>query len=355
MPRQKTSRYEVLRDFRTVGVLLFWAGITASTWCAAQEPTLVVEQLQSARNSLEKRLVSALAVGRLRQQTLKDALPVVTEHDIQIFYEAPKFRVHVIDIAEPGTPLNATSVKAVNSELDEEIEIEPVRAGAADFVQAARKTRLDDSKLVTERLVIFDGNVVYSILSTNGRQRGKIFFDFQQQHVLRSSGYPYVPPLQLWQAGINAQLDPQKIEIQKLNEQGKILEEVNASYTTKYYFFDDFDFDLRRVIFTVPKSQLPFREISLRWGESAGVRYVSRYASRDRSLSDDPTTPPVDVRKIEIEFSQFEANADIADDVFSLTSLNLPKNTPFDDHRANVDGQPKQLSWNGHELVDAPP
>ncbi len=363
---------------------LAWLGTSShlgvKVW--GQEPTEVVERLQTARKLLAEELVSALAIGRLRQQTLRDSKPVVVEHDVQIFFDAPKFRVHVIDISPetaaaadvgPGRPqaarpaaedLNRFEQQPGNDDDEDEVEAEhdlrnhengEVRA-AAGFVQAAgelRNTRRSsNSQIFTERLVIFDGDVVYSVVSSNGRHRGKIFFDFQQQHVLRSTGYPYVPPLQLWQAGISAQLDPQKVQIQKLNQRGQILSEVNAAYTTKYYFFDEFDYDLRRVIFTVPKAKLPFREISLRWGESHGVRYVSRYASKDRYLSDNPNAPPVDSRNIEIEFSRFEADANIADEVFTLRSLNLPVNTPFDDHRSNVGGQPKQLKWNGQTLVD---
>lgn len=315
----------------------------AKTW--GQEPTEVVERLQTARKLLAEELVSALAVGRLRQQTLKDSKAVVVEHDVQIFFDAPKFRVHVLDISPPHAEHDVRNQESLDDAAEGRV---------GDVVGELRNTRRSsDSQIFTERLVIFDGDVVYSIVSSNGRHRGKIFFDFQQQHVLRSTGYPYVPPLQLWQAGISSQLDPQKVQIQKLNQQGHILSEINAAYTTKYYFFDEFEFDLRRVIFTVPKAKLPFREISLSWGESQGVRYVSRYASKDRYLSDNPNAPPVDSRNIEIEFSRFEANANIADEVFTLRSLNLPVDTPFDDHRSNVGGQPKQLKWNGQELVDA--
>jgi len=332
----------------------------------AQEPTAVIERLQTARNLLSEELVSALAIGRLRQQTLKDSKPLVVEHEVQIFFDAPKFRVHVIDVSPeltdsstglPSRPVGRppNRIDAAEPQQDnDQLALQVARAG--DGVEVARELRdtrrSQDGPLFTERLVIFDGDAVYSIVSSNGRHRGKIFFDFQQQHVLRSTGYPYVPPLQLWQAGISAQLDPQKVQIQKLNQQGQILSEVNAAYTTKYYFFDDFDFDLRRVIFTVPKAKLPFREISLRWGESQGVRYVSRYASKDRYLSDNPNMPPVDSRNVEIEFSRFEANARIAEEVFTLASLNLPANTPFDDHRSNVGGQPKPLLWNGKALVE---
>ena len=298
-----------MRRFWKSTLLLLASLSHPSAW--AQQRTLSPQVLQAARERLDSELVSGVALGQVRQRTIKNAVTTVAEQDLQIFYDAPKYRVHVIDPGPAGD--------AAQTDLTPAFQYATTTRGELDGA--------------SERLVIFDGEAVYSILSDNGRQRGKVYFAFQQQAALRVAGHPFIPPLHLWQAGLGAKLDPQKLEVQHLNRRGLILKEVNAAYTTKFYFFDDFAFDLRRVIFTVPPAGQPFREISLRWAESNGVQYLTRYAVKDRYIPHNPSDRTVDWRDLEIEFTSFNANAEIAPEVFTLASLALPKNTPFDDHR----------------------
>lgn len=324
----------------------------------AQDLPKLIAKLNEARQKIDADLTSGYAVGKLRKQSESDAGTDIVDSDIQVFFDSPKYRVYVVNSRHQW--------RAAGTKM----EVIPLS---------------QDEQAAPDHVVIFDGEFVYEV---EGRiagteqvakrdvggpserddyeqlPQGRIYFDFKQEAVMRNAGYAFNPPLHLWQDAIkleqlteqfaerlNEQNPGQGIVLQDLASGGMILNRDHRSYTSRYYLFNDFDFDFRRVALTLPGAPKPFRETTLYWEQSGGIHYVRRLAVKDRHSSVGTKPGRVDNRSFEIEFSTFDVNSQIDPRVFKLSSLGLEPGTPFDDHRSNVDGKPAKWQWDGEKLA----
>ena len=290
-----------------------------------------------ADQRLEKQLHTVVAQGRIRHIAYVRDLnsPSVTlDADVQVFYDAPKFQLHLqyaTDLAE-GLTEGATVQKL------------------SDENRAA---------WVTEQTLLFDGQTLTKVLhSSDGTCRGDIYFDFHRPNMLRSAGFPFENPIELWREPLQIdRADLLTAQTTPLTDGGFVGTLTKDTYRLKFYFLGRFGYDLRRVSSYRIGQETPFRDWHLSWQLADGVHYVERLVRRSNTVSgaNEPLGLTDTLREqIELEYSNFNLPAAIDPSVFELSGLELPESTPFYDHRTNVEGKPKVLSWQQGRLTSLP-
>lgn len=292
---------------------------------------------KSAELQLSQRLHTAVARGRLRTTVYSRDLasPEVTlDADVQVYYDAPKFslRMQYTNDAPDGS----------NSDLN--------RRSPGDQELGTR---------LTTQILLFNGQTLTTVRRTeDGSYRGDIYFEFHRPNKLRSAGFPFENPIELWREPLAIdRADLVHTQTTPLANGGFVGELVKDTYRLKFFFLGDFGYDLRRVSFYGIGQGTPFRDWHLTWQKTAGVHYVERLVRRVNSVA--PVNEPLGLTSIlreqsELEYTHFELPASIDPDVFELSGLNLPESTPLRDHRVNVDGKPKPVWWRQGQLREQP-
>ncbi len=295
----------------------------------------LISQAAAVRDENADALRSAFGVGRV-QYTVHEADQAqavsVLDADIQVFFEKPKYRIHLV----------------YEQKLNESVRV-PGQS-AEDF------ERWTPSSLA-EQVVIFDGDQITSLeCHRDGHCEGTIYFGFAKMIVMRNAGFPFEDPVTLWSQALNLEgLDLQNTTLTRLDDGGFVGLLNKNTYRMKFFILDRFGYDLRRVSsYRIGESQ-PFRDYLLDWRESNGVHFVQRFSNVVTSAGRDTGSNVQTVRKLTVEYSMFNANVEVDPEVFRLSALGIPDNTPFLDKRSSVEGGPKQLIYRDGSLAEASP
>ncbi|MCA9134684.1 MAG: hypothetical protein KDA45_16065, partial [Planctomycetales bacterium] len=223
---------------------------------------------------------------------------------------------------------------------------------APDQDQLPAEAMLD--RHLAEQKILFDGKHVYALAETrSGLLQGDVYFDFNRQKVLRGAGLPFENPVQLWTEALNIErADLRQALLRPLVGGGFMGLLTRDTYRLKFYFFDRFGYDLRRVSSYRRGEDVPFRDCLLSWQEADGLHYVHRYVSKLEEHSPPGEAAAPSRRVLEVEYRSFEANGPIDQALFRLPALEIPAGTPFDDHRVQVNGQPRRLHFDGSGLQE---
>lgn len=292
---------------------------------------------RSAEQHLSQPLHTAVAHGRLKTTVYSRDLAsskVTLDADVQVHYDAPKFSLRM--------QYTNDSPDDSNSGLN--------RRSPGDQELAGR---------LTTQILLFNGQTLTTVRQTeDGNYRGDIYFDFHRPNQLRSAGFPFENPIELWREPLAIdRADLGHTLATPLANGGFVGELVKDTYRLKFFFLGDFGYDLRRVSFYGIGQTTPFRDWHLTWQMTEGVHYVERLVRRVNSVA--PVNEPLGTSSIlreqcELEYSRFELPVSIDPDVFELSGLDLPESTPLRDHRVNVDGKPKTVWWREGQLREQP-
>ncbi len=307
----------------------------ATSEAAATQTLLAAVKLADQR--LVEQLQTVVAQGSIRHITYSRDLnsPVVTlDADVQVFYDAPKFQLHLqyaTDLAE-----GLTEVATFQKPNDE-----------------------NRASVVTEQTLLFDGKTLTKAQrSSDGTCRGDIYFDFHRPNMLRTAGFPFENPIELWREPLQIdRADLLMAQTTPLTDGGFVGTLNKDTYRLKFYFLGSFGYDLRRVSSYRSGQDTPFRDWHLSWQIADGVPYVERLVRRSNTVSgeNEPLGLTDTLREqIELEYSHFKLPAAIDSAVFELSGINLPESTPFYDHRTNVEGKPKVVWWQQGRLTSTP-
>ncbi|MCR9292270.1 MAG: hypothetical protein NXI32_06090 [bacterium] len=293
----------------------------------------LIQQAVLARDSNAAQLNSAFGVGKIQYTVHEADQPepvVVLDADIQMFFDQPKYRVHLV----------------YEQKLNESVRVQG--QNEEDF------ERWSPSSLA-EQVVMYDGEQIVSIECDHDRNcTGTIYFGFAKMAVMRNAGFPFEDPVSLWSQALHLEgLDLKNTSLTPLEQGGFVGLLSKNTYRMKFFVLDQFGYDLRRVSsYRIGETQ-PFRDYLLDWGESNGLHYVRRFTNVVTSANRDTGSNVQTVRKLSIEYSHFEANIPVSEEVFSLTAMGVPEGTPFLDKRSTVDGGPKELLFSNGSLQEA--
>lgn len=339
------SRFPTLVPFRMrlfVALLLvncLWSTLSVGGWrCGlAQEPNAPIGQsappvgtrqlLERAKQALQRnssRIETVAANGRivhLRYFQNTEQPVVMLDADVQVLYEAPRFRLDLQYVP-----------------LTEEDHADQT------VLAAASQSNLE------EQTVLFDGKTVITAERTRrGRWRGDIYFDFHKQNMLRMAGFPFEDPVTLWNEPLSIdRADLVAAQTTLLAGGGFMGVLQKETYRLKFFFLGDFDYDLRRVSSYRLNEDIPFRDWHVRWRQSQGVFFVDKLVRRNNEATNpgawnSPSNISHDV--VELEYHSVELNPAVEPGSFSVHELGLPAETPFYDHRVNVNGKPEVKVW----------
>lgn len=288
---------------------------------------------RDAREANKAELKSAFGSGTV--QYLVDESPTsapirVLDADLQVFWDAPKYRVHLVYEEKLSEAVKQAGVSAQEFEK---------------WVPAN----------VSERIIIYDGSKITAVEFDRDRNcQGTIYFGFAKMAVMRTAGFPFEDPVSLWSQALNIEgLDAKNTKLTPLENGGCVGLLQKNTYRMKFFFLNDFGYDLRRVSSYRTGETQPFRDYMLKWGESNGAHYVQRFTNTVTSASRDTGSSFQASRKLSVEYARFEANREIDPSVFDLASISIPEKTRFFDKRSSVEGGPKELIFSKGTLVDA--
>lgn len=284
----------------------------------------------AARDDNAKRLQTAVGSGRVSfeiHEAGASAPVTVMDSDLQVFYDAPRFRLHL-----------AHDIRLTEAMKPQGVEEEDFQK----WIPAE----------VIEQVVIYDGEKVYSVEYLREEEcRGSIMFGFSKLAVLRGAGFPFENPVEMWEQALRIEeLDRKRLSITPFGDGGFVGLLSKNTYRVKFFFFNRFGYDLRRVSsYRVGENQ-PFRDYLLSWEESNGVHFVQRFSNIVTSAHGDTASAQQTVRRLTVEFDTFDANVEIKPQVFELSSIEIPPGTRFIDKRSSVEGGPKQLVYRESKL-----
>lgn len=274
------------------------------------------------------RIQTLMAQGRIRHQKYfrdVEAPHVTLDAELWLTYQAPKFRLH----------------------------LQYAPTGPGGDAPAARAT-------LEQQTVLFDGQTVTTVEQRpDGEWRGDIYFEFHKQNMLRMAGFPFADPVTLWNEPLPVgRADLLASKTTPLLGGGFVGVLDKDTYRLKYYFLGDFPFDLRRVSSYRADEELPFRDWHLQWRQAHGIHYVERLVRRVNEsppADGDLSASGVSHEQIDLQFPKVVLNPAISPAACELSALALPEETPFYDHRVNINGKPKLLRWRGGQLVPHTP
>lgn len=293
----------------------------------------LIQRSIEARKANTSQLRTAFGDGRVNfvvHESEHKAPVTVLDADIQIFFDAPKFRVHLLYEEKRN------EARPVEGQSDQEFE-KWVPSNTA------------------ERIIIYDGSKIFSVDFDRARKcEGTIYFGFAKMAVMRTAGFPFEDPVTLWSQALNMEgLDRRYTQITPLATGGFLGQLTKNTYRMKFFFLDDFGYDLRRVSSYRTGETQPFRDYLLNWSESNDVYYVRRFANTVTSASHDTGSAFQITRKLSVEYTTFDANIEIDPSVFTLSSIDIPDGSRFLDKRSSVNGGPKELIYQDSELTNA--
>ncbi len=279
-------------------------------------------------------LHSAVARGSIRHSNYGRDLvaPQLTlDADVHVVYDAPRFRLHLQYASQDAGPSDPGDQR---------------RSPGSNW---------NDTGL-SEQTILFDGQTVITVQRANdGAVRGDIYFDFHRPNMLRAAGFPFEHPIALWEEPLRIdRADLLNSTTTPLAAGGFMGLLTKDTYRMKYYFLGDFGYDLRRVSTYRINETTPFRDWHVVWRAASGVHYVERLVRRANAggeaavLSSSAATQR---EQIVLEYTEFTLNPQVPPEALQLSALVLPEETPFFDHRTNVDGKPKLTLWQQGKLA----
>lgn len=290
----------------------------------------LIEEAKRSRDANSAQLKTAYATGKVRH-TIDDGGPIITllDADIQVFYDAPNFRVHLVYD-------QLLTEQFRNAKTPEE-----------SFVKWKPSSK-------AEQIILYNGSHLVSVSTERDQTcKGTIYFGFSKMTVLRNAGFPFEDPIQLWTQALSLEgLDPRALSITELKKGGFVGLMQKNRYRMKFFVCDEFGYDLRRVSSYRTGEQHPFRDYLLDWSHSQDVHYVTRFTNSWSTANPDTGAEHGLVRTLSVEYSEFQANPAIAPEVFSLASMSIPDGTKFSDKRSKVEFGPRELVFNDGQLTD---
>jgi len=299
----------------------------------AMDVQSLLSAAEAARLDNEDRLKTARGKAQLRSEILLadyEKPLVVTDATMTINYDAPNFAI-LIDHQRR------------------------MREVANDRSSSSRRWEVAAQRKV---LVVFDGEALYSIeWDRTGNCSGEIFFAFSRQQVLRSAGFPFEHPIHIWREALNlSKIKPSRTRIIPRVSGGFMAIEKMASYDTRFFLFDRFGYDLRRVSTQRLDSGIPIREYTLHWEEAEdGVFFLKEFAHTRTRMKENPLTREQDFESettTSVRFDQLAVNTDLPDNTFRLATYGVPAGTRFVDKRRRSQRNRGLLEFNGNEFVE---
>ncbi len=287
-----------------------------------------------ARDKNTAALRTAFGSGKVRFEVFEsseDTSLTVLDADIQVFFDAPKYRIHFV---------YATKM------------LERFRQ-QGESIDAFQKWVPSD---IAEQIIIYDGSKIVSVeVDTTGSCEGTIYFGFNKMAVMRNAGFPFENPVTLWSEALTPEgLDIRNLELTPMESGGIVGLLRKNTYIQKFVLFGKFGYDLRRVSSYRIGERQPFRDYLITWDYSNGAHFVRRFSNTLTSANPDTGASHSYYRKLTVEYPRFEANTEIDPNVFELDNLGIPSGTSFVDKRANVEGVPKQLVFDDGRLTEGP-
>lgn len=318
-----------------LGLLGMWTGLLMGQ---DGEPATAsyLAQADSARMDNEERLKTALGTGLLKMSVHNagEKQPLeITDAVIKVLYDSPKFLI----------------------EIDNRTRLRELQADAG---QAGHQWKPTD---VSKEAILFDGEALYQAIWDQAHVcRGEVYFAFSRQAVLRSAGFPFEHPIHIWREALNlSRVKAERTQVTPLRSGGFMAIETMSSYDTKFFIFDRFGYDLRRVSTQRTDNGLPIREYSLKWDESNGVFFLRQFTNTVTKMLSNPRTEEHEVvskSTTTVEYDSFEVNLPIAANRFSVAAMGVPSGTRFVDKRRRTQRNPAILEFDGDNLnpVDPP-
>ncbi len=308
---------------------------TATGLCADPSEQGVQSRLSeadSARLDLEQRLKSANATGTLSVNLQESSQPnslQLTDATIELHYDSPKFCIKIV---------NRTRLRA-KREDDKQWALPWLDAG------------------VGQELILFDGEALYHAQwDRDNNCTGEIYFAFARQAVLRSAGFPFEHPVYIWKDALNiSRVKPSRTEITPLVGGGFKAVETMTSYDTKFFIFDKFGYDLRRVSTQRTDNGIPIREYNLRWDTDGKIHYLTEFMNTVTKTRVNPVTDEAEVISkltTKVAYDSFTANQTVAPNHFKLSEQKIPLNTIFVDKRRTTRRNNTTLIFDGTKLVE---
>lgn len=310
---------------------LFLSLITASV-CAranAQLPDLL-NLAADAKAANEEALWSATGTGKvtyLVHEADQVAPTTVLDSDIEFFYEDSKFHVHLAHTQK--------LVEAMRSEnqADEDYE---------RWVPSG----------ISEQYVIYDGKKVIAVdVLADGTYKGKIYFGFAKLGVMRSAGFPFENPVDLYSQALDVKSsDTRKAVLTRLSNGGFLGLLTKNTYRMKFFFLGQHGYDLRRVSSFRNGETQPFRDYLISWASEKGIHFVQRFTNTVTTAHGNTGSSRQTTKRLTVHYDDFRVNEAIEPKVFSLDSIPVPNGSVFLDKRANVEGGPAKMVMLNSEL-----
>ena len=337
LSRTKRSQSRSLGQILALILLLLTTYDFGNPVCFSQDsaPDLAIKNVReaisekiSAREKIADQIQSAFGVGRL-QYRLKEPNAdevILLDAGLQVFVKGEKYRVHLI----------------YDTKLDDNADKQDQLDGEPRWVESE----------IIERVIIFDGEKIFSIATNEkGECSGIIYFGFAKMAVMRMAGYPFEDPIQIWRQAISLEgLDLSRTSISPFQNKGLLATMQKNTYRMRFFFLDDFSYDLRRVSSFRASESRPFRDYSLHWEMSNGIPYVHRFVNTTMSAHGNTASREQTTKRTTVEFSRFEYNSEISDLVFQLESVAIPDGSRFVDKRSAVEGGPQELVYENRRL-----
>ncbi len=339
-----TARLPCRRPFQTqpfrfasysaVLAVFICGSVCAQTDAQMQTVEQALARADDARLDNEAKLKSADGTARLQQQIQEadaDAPLTLLDASMSVSYDAPKFAI----------------------EITNDIRLREIRNGAS--------SRRWEASAADKVLVIFDGEALYLVQwDRRGGCEGEIYFAFSRQAVLRSAGFPFEHPIHIWREALNiSTIKASRTEITPRVSGGFMAIERMASYDRKFFLFDRFGYDLRRVSTQRSDNGIPIREYSLRWEESpSGVFYLSEFANtvtktRASVISDEQEF--VSKLTTKVSYDRFDVNIEVPVSRFRIETYDIPPGTKFVDKRRRTQRNSATLEFDGTKLTPVVP
>ncbi|MEM7476113.1 MAG: hypothetical protein AAF483_14055 [Planctomycetota bacterium] len=311
-----------------IAVLAFALG----TPSLAQDPLLLetIKRSKEARDANASMLRTAVATGKIKYslQSPNQEPVQILDADIQVFYEAPKFRIHL----------------AYETWLKEQTN---------DGTKSAVEFKKWLPSSISEQVIIYDGKHITTVSKlrpspTDARpeSEGSVCFSFSKMGIMRGAGFPFEDPITLWSQPLQLEnLDTKNTTLTPFTGGGYTGLLTKNTYRMKFFMFSDFGYDLRRVSSYRTGESQPFRDYLLHWEESNGAFYVQKFTNVVATANQNTGSTSPTLKRLSIEYSNFEANVPIDPAAFTLESVSVPAGTVFLDKRANVGGGPKKLVY----------
>lgn len=289
----------------------------------------------AARLDNEAKLKSAMGTAKLQQEIFEAGAQrplTLTQATMTLAYDAPKFLI----------------------EIDNEIRLRETQNAAGP---SGRRWRTSE---IAKVLVLFDGVALYLVeWNERGGCQGEIYFAFSRQAVLRAAGFPFEHPIHIWREALNiSQVKASRTSITPRISGGFMAVEKMASYDRKFFVFDRFGYDLRRVSTQRTDNGIPIREYSLRWSPSTDdVFYLSEFSNtvtKTRASIINSQQEFVSKTTTKVSYDEFQVNTKIPATRFDINLQDIPVGTEFVDKRRRTQRNSATLTFDGAKLVPVP-